>query len=249
MTPADVQYLVSRAWGRAKIANLNSPTLGDGQSWAENIMVVEEIIEDVLRRSILSPLQSARAQIVRRMAINNSARDVSNTPRAYALPLYISEGLLLNIANSDAKAIPFKRGKKPLIKLSDLHVEHTVPLAQFCSGTRILANPDEVLPLLRRAIISPISYITNTEKKSIKKADVKKSVTPFFPFRRYEFKVYHTVTGEFINPEHFSFRDHIRVMGGFPAYATAVPLFRTGKRDWRTRIATIHAECAHQQET
>jgi hypothetical protein len=247
MTPDEVLRLVGRCWGPKKKRNLASPTLGEGISWAENIAVVEEIIEDCIRRSLTSPYRSSRANIARRITIDKAARSVSDTPHFYSLPLYVSEGLLLGIIQLDVPNPQSSRQTK--IALPPHTREHTVPLAVHLSGERILANPEMYLPNLRRALAAPISYVTKEEDKALQKHAVKTHEIPFFPFRRYHgiAKIYRTDTGEEVDLQRFTFRDHLRVMALHPAYASILPLFISAKSQWRARMAKIRTDCATQQ--
>ncbi|OYX95600.1 MAG: hypothetical protein B7Y74_03815 [Novosphingobium sp. 35-62-5] len=245
--PFEVTYLVGRCWGSKKKKNLASETLGDGISWADNVAVVEEVIEDCIRRSLTSPYQTHRANIARRIIIDKAARAVSDTPHFYSLPLYISENLLVEIENLDIPTRGSNRPKK--ISLPPHCREHTVPLAVHCSGEKILADPETCLINLRRAIASPISYVTKREDEALREKHVKSHEIPFYPFKRYDWiaTVYRTDTGERIDPNKFTYRHHLDVMALHPAYASILPLVASGKNYWREKLISMRAECARHQ--
>jgi hypothetical protein len=245
--PFEVTYLVGRCWGSKKKKNLASETLGDGISWAENVAVVEEVIEDCIRRSLTSPYQNPRANIARRIIIDKAARTVSDTPHFYSLPLYISENLLVEIENLDIPTRGSNRPKK--LALPKHRREHTVPLAVHCSGEKILANPETSLLNLRRAIASPICYVTKEEDAQLSIDRVKSHEIPFYPFQRYVgiATVYRTDTGERIDPAKFTYRHHLGVMALHPAYASILSLVTAGKNFWRDKLVSMRAEIARQQ--
>jgi len=246
MTPQEVLRLRDLVWGPAKLRNLSSTTLGEGprgQTWADILVVAEEIVEDALRRAMTSPVQGERAQIGRRCAINDAVRKATVYPGFYAMPLYVSEGFLADVATAEAALQPADPGSKRRRSVSRPACceEHVVPIAVHCSGTKIIAEPETNLVKLRRTLLGPICLITRGEDATLPAGSRKRSERPNRPFQRYAgvADIRRTDDGTRIDPETFSFRDHLRIMAAHPAYATAVPLFHSGARTWRDRVAAM----------
>jgi hypothetical protein len=246
MTPEEVLRLRDLVWGPAKLRNLASPTLGEGprgQTWADILIVAEEIVEDALRRAMTSPVQGERAQIGRRCAINDAVRKATVYPGFYSMPLYVSEGFLADVAAAETALPPFgasSRRRRSVARPACCE-EHVVPIAVHCSGTKIIADPETNLVKLRRTLLGPICLLTRDEDAALPDGSRKRSERPNRPFRRYLgiADIRRTDDGTRIDPETFSFRDHLRIMSSHPAYATAVALFHPGARTWRDRVAAM----------
>lgn len=228
MNDNDALRIVGVLWGNRKRRNLESPTLGGGDTWHDAILAAEEVVEDALRRVVTSPLVGSRINIVRRNAINDAIRKATRFASFYSRELYVSTGLLEGAARkierglSGAKAFPSRR------------FEHVIPLSIHGSGTRLIENVSTELPMLRRALLGPTCLVTEEEDKLLKDR-VKTHPRPLLPFLRYKglVEVRRTDNGSIVKADTFTYRDHLRYMKTMPGYATAVPLFSRGKPHWR----------------
>lgn len=228
MTQDEAMRIIDSLWSDRKRRNLASPTLGGGETWRDAILAAEEVVEDALRRVASSPLVGPRINIVRRNAINDAVRKATHFAPFYSRELYVSTRLLEGAAQrmqegrSGAKAFPGRR------------FEHVIPLSVHGSGTRLIEEMATELPMLRRALLGPTCLVTTEEDAGLKDR-VKTHPRPFVPFLRYEglVEVRRTDTGAIVEPNAFTFRDHLRYMSTQPGYATAVPLFAHGARRWR----------------
>ena len=242
MKDEEAVRLVDLVWGPVKKRNLASPVLGDA-TWHDILVVAEETVEDALRRALTSPVQGERARIGRRCVINDAVRKATIYPVHYSVPLYVSEGFLTEVAAAEARLAPAAASSKRRrsVRMPQCCVEHVVPIAVHCSGSRIIAEPEKNLRYLRRTLLGPICLLTKEEDRRIDPSLRKRNDRPNRPFGRYEgvTEIRRTDTGERIDREGFSFRDHLRVMASHPAYATAVPMFSGAAAAWRDRIAEI----------
>jgi hypothetical protein len=242
MTNDEALRLMDLVWGPVKKRNLASPMLGDA-TWHDILVVTEETVEDALRRALTSPVQGKRARISRRCVINDAVRKATIYPLQYSLPLYVSDGFLADVAAAEARLAPATASSKRRrsVPMPKCCLEHVVPIAVHCSGSRIIAEPEKNLRHLRRTLLGPICLITKDEDHRIDPTLRKRNDRPNRPFGRYKgvAEIRRTDTGERIDKEGFSFRDHLRVMASHPAYATAVPMFNGAAAAWRDRIAQI----------
>lgn len=237
---AEAVRLCRRIWGGKASFNLSCPRAGGDATWGEIIAVAEETIAAILTLHLRSPIQGKRAEIERRCALDGVARRASLYPSAYATPLYVSEGFLDLAAAEDAR-LALAGGRQRVLKEPPHCREHVIPVAVHGSGQRILEDPDANLPRIRRTFLSPICLISRQEDESVRGSHVKGHDAPFHPFSRYAGKavVRRTDTGERIDPDVFTFRDHLDLMLEHPAYASGVPLFRSGAATWRSRLSEI----------
>jgi hypothetical protein len=240
MDDAEAVRLCDRMWSGAEARNLLDPCAGGDATWARVVEVAEDLILSVLALHLADASGSKRAEIERRCALDGVARRASIYPTAYARPLYVSDGFLADAAAADRRqASAGKAGRK--LKEPPHCREHVVPVSVHGSGKRILNDPELHLPRIRRTFLGPICYISNAEDDRVRETNVKGHDAPFHPFSRYRgiATVRRTDTGEALDPDGFTFRDHLRLMSAHPAYATAVPLFRDGAATWRRRISEL----------
>lgn len=237
---AEAVRLCDRMWSGAEAHNLQCPRAGGDATWAEIIAVCEELILTVLALHLKDPSGSKRAEIERRCALDGVARRASVYPTFYSRPLYVSDGFLEEVSAADVRQTAAGRGRYKLVEPPSCQ-EHVIPVSVHGSGKKILGNPEMHLPRIRRTFLAPICLITKTEDDGVRKRNVKGHEAPFHPFSRYQgiATVRRTDTGEAIDPERFTFRDHLRLMSGHPVFATAVPLFRNGAATWRRRISEL----------
>lgn len=228
MNDNDALRIAGVLWSKRKRCNLESPTLGGGDTWHDAILAAEEVVEDALRRVMTSPLVGGRINIVRRNAINDAVRKATRFAPFYSRELYVSTKLL------EGAALKIERGLSGSKALPSRRFEHVVPLSVHGSGTRLIEDVSTELPMLRRALLGPTCLVTEEENKLLKDR-VKTHPRPLLPFLRYRglVEVRRTDDGSIVKAETFTFRDHLRYMEAMPGYATAVPLFSRGKRHWR----------------
>lgn len=206
---------------RGKQANTADPMLGQDCTWADIIDVCEGAAIDVVERMLKGSGWRKRETIAMRRIIDTCFRNASEPANFYAMPLYVSEGLLLAMEQAAAT-----RSKWP----SD-HDEHVLPLAIYASGTNLLADPLRHIPDLRKALIGPICLITAEENRLL---DTKRHPDPERPFMRYSGKVqaYRVSDGEAIDPETWTFQHHVDHMKTVPAYSTGAIRYEQGGDLW-----------------
>lgn len=218
---------------RGKRANTADPLLGDDCSWADMIDVYEGIAVGIVETMIGRNDWRKRETIAMRRILDTALRNASEPANFYAMPLYVSEDLLLGYEGAAASG-----GRWP----AD-HDEHVLPLAVYASGTNLLADPLRCIPDLRKAVVGPICLITPDENRRL---DTKRHPDPQRPFMRYSGKVqaYRVADGMAVDPETWTFQDHVDHMRTVPAYSTGAVRYERGRDMWSgvcSRIAALAA--------
>lgn len=231
LDPARVLGICERRWRngkRGKRANSADPLLGDECSWADMIDVYEGTAVSIVQRMMARSDWRRRETIAMRRILDTCFRNASEPANFYAMPLYISEGMLLDFDQTIAHGGKWTTG----------HREHALPLAVNASGTKLLADPQGYLPNLRKALVGPICLMTVDENR---KLSTKDHPNPELPFLRYRRKVtaYRVMDGVHVDPDTWSFQDHVDHMKTVPAYASGALRYEQGGKLWADLLSTL----------
>jgi hypothetical protein len=192
------------------------------------IDVYESIAVGIVGKMIGRSDWRKRETIAMRRVLDTTLRNASEPANFYAMPLYVSEGLLL----------AYERAAATGEKWPADHDEHVLPLAIYASGTNLLADPLRHVPDLRKAIVGPICLMTSEENGRL---DTKTHPDPERPFMRYRGKVqaYRVSDGTAVDPETYAFQDHVDHMRTVPAYATGAIRYEQGRDMWSDLCAEL----------
>lgn len=210
-----------KAGRRGKRANTADPMLGQDCTWADIIDVCEGAAVGVVEKMLQGTGWRKRETIAMRRIVDTCFRNASEPANFYAMPLYVSEGMLLEMEKAAES-----RSKWP-----PDYDEHVLPLAIYASGTNLLADPVRCIPDLRKALVGPICMVTSDENRRL---DTKKHPDPDHPFMRYRDKVqaYRVADGMPIDPLAWTFQDHVDHMKTVPAYSTGAVRYENGRDLW-----------------
>lgn len=231
LDPKRVTTICEARWRpgrRGKRANSADPLLGDDCSWADMIDVYEGTAVSIVERMIARTDWRKRETIAMRRILDACFRNASEPAHFYAMPLYVSEGILLAFEARMRDGGSWPSG----------HDEHVLPLAIYASGTRLLADPAGYLPDLRKALVGPICLMTGEENR---KLETKTHPDPQRPFMRYRGNVtaYRVADGAVVDPEAWTFQDHVEHMKTIPAYQTGALRYECGADMWSGVASTL----------
>lgn len=231
LAPERVRAICARRWRDArkgKRANSADPLLGDDCSWADMIDVYESIAVGIVAKMIGRTGWRKRETIAMRRVLDTTLRNASEPANFYAMPLYVSEGLLLAYEQTASTGARWPAD----------HDEHVLPLAIYASGTNLLADPLRCIPDLRKAIVGPICLMTPEENRLL---DAKTHPDPDRPFTRYEGRIraYRTSDGTEVDCATWTFQDHVDHMKTVPAYATGALRYEQGHDMWGDLVRRI----------
>lgn len=222
LSPEQVLAICLKRWPNGKggkRANMQDPLLGSDASWADLIRICENSAIAILSNLLDDRIWRKREMIAMRRIVDTCLRNASEPANFYAMPLYISGGLLKAFENRTEKTWPGFR------------TEHVLPLAVYASCTNIAADPVGCIPHVRKAMIGPICRVTADEDNRLER---KGTPDPARPFLRYRglIEAYNTVTGERIDPDNWTFDDHVALMKEVPAYSTGADLYAGADNPW-----------------
>ena len=219
---ADVLEVASLVWGADKRANLADPALG-GVPWTSTIAIYEGTVDYALAQAARGGLHK-RELIAYRRIIDQCFRFASDAPNFYGMPLYASDGFLRAAMECAERRREIRGRGKPKFPAGE--GEHVLPLS-LASGTAILSDPDRYLPQARRAMVGPVCRVTNTEHKRMKSTTSPDPERPFMRYAQAEVVAYRTIDGERVDPETWTFEDHLDYMATQPGFATGAALARS----------------------
>jgi hypothetical protein len=215
LSPERAKTAFEQLFSSKKIAAMRGETLtARGVGWAElidvNIEMIKRHLSLVLERRSSNKQLKASELIEVRCAIDAALRRASTRPSQYAAPLYFSDLIA-------RKALDIAGDKSTIRRVA----EHAVPLAALLSGAKLLADPDHSLEKLSRVVIAPICVIDKSEDPKNRKShpDIEK---PFLRYADAGIIVYTASDFTPVNPETFTWRDHISEMSKFALYASAI---------------------------
>lgn len=231
MEPTRVLTVCGARWPmrkQGKRANLADPLLGDDCSWADMMDVYEATAVQIVMRMLARTDWRKRETIAMRRILDACFRNASEPANFYSMPLYVSGGMLLQFEKTMAEGGKWHAG----------HAEHVLPLAIYASGTNLLADPARHIPNLRKALVGPICLMTGKEHEDI---ETKTHPDPGLPFLRYRGIVdaYRVVDGAWVDPDRWTFQDHIEHMKVFPAYRTGAERYERDADMWAEALSTI----------
>lgn len=236
LDPQRVKTICEARWRpgqRGKRVNSADPLLGDDCSWADMIDVYEGTAVSIVERMMAQASWRKRETIAMRRILDACFRNASEPAHFYAMPLYVSEGILLAFEDRISNGGKWPAG----------HDEHVLPLAVYASGTRLLADTAGCLPDLRKALVGPICLMTADENRDL---ETKTHPDPQRPFMRYSgiVQAYRVADGMPVDPETWTFQDHVDHMKTVPAYETGALRYEGGNDMWSAVAARLSTGAA-----
>lgn len=224
MTPERVARICQLRWkagAAGKRAKTSDPLLGSDCSWADMMDVCEGIAVSIVETMLSREDWRKRETISMRRIIDTAFRNASEPANFYAMPLYLSHGMLL----------AFEKAGETGSKWPSGHDEHVLPLAVYASGTNLLADPLACIPDLRKALVGPICLVTAEENSRLSR---KTHPDPNRPFMRYDglIETYRVLDGVRVYPETWTFQDHLDLMKKVPAYSTGAIRYEREDDPW-----------------